>query len=167
MPSRPPRRTAADRVEPAAAFDAADRLHSAAIHLLRRLRREDAGTGLTPPKLSALSVIVARGPIGLGALADAEQVRSPTMTRVVSELEQAGLVARSPDPHDRRGILLRATPRGRRAFDEGRRARVALLADDLGTLSRDELRAVTRALDVIEGLVGGRHGRSITSEDAG
>jgi DNA-binding MarR family transcriptional regulator len=160
MPSRASTRVRPARGPAGPALEAADRLHSAAIHLLRRLRREDAATGLTPPKLSALSVIVSRGPIGLGALAAAEQVRSPTMTRVVAELERAGLVDREPDPQDRRGILLRATPKGRRAFDEGRHARVALLADDLRTLSRDELRDVTRALDVIERLVGARHGRS-------
>ncbi len=49
----------------------ADRLHSAAIHLLRRLRREDDASGLPAPQLSALSVIVFGGPIAIGALADA------------------------------------------------------------------------------------------------
>jgi hypothetical protein len=62
----------------------ADRLHSAAIHLLRRLRREDATSGLSAPRLSALSVIVFGGPLTLGELANAEQVRPPTMTRLVS-----------------------------------------------------------------------------------
>src|SRR5229473_2111765 len=74
----------------------ADRLHSAAIHLLRRLRRQDDASGLTAPRLSALSVIVFSGPLTLGALATAEQVRPPTMTRLVAALEEAGLVVREP-----------------------------------------------------------------------
>src|SRR3712207_2008290 len=80
----------------------ADRLHSAAIHLLRRLRRADEASGLSGPKLSALSVIVYGGPITLGDLAAAEQVRPPTMTRIVRELEAAGLIRRSADSEDRR-----------------------------------------------------------------
>ena len=81
----------------------ADRLHSAAIHLLRRLRREDAASGLSGPRLSALSVIVfGGGPITLGQLALAEQVRPPTMTRLVNRLAAEGLVTREPDPADGR-----------------------------------------------------------------
>src|SRR5919202_2354129 len=88
----------------------ADRLHSAAIHLLRRLRKQDDASGLTAPRLSALSVVVFGGPLSLGALAAAEQVRPPTMTRIVSALERAGLVERSPHPTDGRQVLLTATP---------------------------------------------------------
>ena len=43
--------------------ETADRLHSAAIHLLRRVSREDAGSGVSPPRLSALSVLVFAGPV--------------------------------------------------------------------------------------------------------
>jgi DNA-binding MarR family transcriptional regulator len=76
----------------------ADRWHSLAIHLLRRLRREDVKAGLTGPRLSALSVIVFGGPITLGELAAAEQVRPPTITRLVRALEQAQLVRRERTP---------------------------------------------------------------------
>src|SRR2546425_13173700 len=72
----------------------ADRLHSAAIHLLRRLRVEDKAIGLSGPRASALSVIVFRGPIAMGGLAEAEQVRAPTITRLVASLELGGLVRR-------------------------------------------------------------------------
>src|SRR5512134_1777173 len=76
----------------------ADRLHSAAIQLLRRLRREDNRWGLSAPRLSALSVLVFGGrPLTLGELANAEQVRPPTMTRLVSALESQGLVSRASD----------------------------------------------------------------------
>src|SRR6476661_10655355 len=84
------------------AASTAIRLHSAAIHLLRRLRREDDASGLSAPRLSALSVVVFGGPLTLGALAAAEQVRPPTMTRIVSALEAAGLVQREPGPRDGR-----------------------------------------------------------------
>src|SRR5437868_7756897 len=88
----------------------ADRLHSAAIHLLRRLRREDDASGLSAPRLSALSVVVFGGPLPIGALAAAEQVRVPTMSRVVASLEQDGLVERVPDDADRRVVRVAATP---------------------------------------------------------
>ena len=88
------------RARPADSDDAertADNLHSAAIHLLRRLRREDAKSGLSAPRLSALSVVVFAGPITLGDLAAAEQVRPPTMTRLVTALEDEGLIVREAD----------------------------------------------------------------------
>src|SRR6185369_9570742 len=100
--------------------DLADRLHSAAIHLLRRLRREDDASGLPAPQLSAMSVIVFGGPITLGALAAAEQVRPPTITRVVAALEDAALVVREVDEADRRIVRVFATPKGTRLLQEGR-----------------------------------------------
>jgi DNA-binding MarR family transcriptional regulator len=130
----------------------ADRLHSAAIHLLRRLRTEDTASGLTAPRLSALSVIVFGGPITLGALAAVEQVRPPTMTRLVSALEQAGLVTREADPTDRRQVLLRATPAGRRLLEEGRDRRTARLARQLAALPTSDLAALARAADLLERL---------------
>ena len=80
----------------------ADRLHSAAIHLLRRVRKEDDASGLTAPRLSALSVLVFGGPKTIGELAAAEQVRPPTMSVIVADLARAGLVTREPDPDDGR-----------------------------------------------------------------
>ena len=96
----------------------ADRLHSAAIHLLRRLRRVDDSTGLTAPKLSALSVIVFGGPITLGDLAKTEQVRPPTMTHLVRDLQRAGLVRTRTDSQDRRVTRVEATARGLRVLDD-------------------------------------------------
>src|SRR5881628_2091262 len=131
----PPRSARANRTPPAASLDLADRLHSAAIHLLRRLRREDDASGLPAPQLSALSVIVFGGPITLGALAAAEQVRPPTITKLVATLEEAGLVERDTDESDRRIVRVRATTKGTRLLQEGRRRRVASLANSLGGLS--------------------------------
>ena len=128
----------------------AERLHSAAIHLLRRLRREDDASGLSAPRLSALSVIVFGGPITLGALAAAEQVRPPTMTRLVQELEKDGLVTRVAVEGDARSVLIRATPRGTRLLHEGRARRVRRLATDLAALGAAELHILARAVDVLE-----------------
>src|SRR3954468_16826704 len=92
--------------------DLANRLHSVAIHLLRRVRKEDVATALSPARLSALSVIGFAGPRTVGELAAAEQVSVPTMSRVVAALEQDGLVRREPDAHDGRTARLHATDRG-------------------------------------------------------
>lgn len=131
----------------------ADRLHSAAIHLLRRLRTEDDVTGLSAPRLSALSVIVFTGPIGLGELAAAEQVRPPTMSRLVKELEADGLVIRETDAADRRRRWIRATKKGERLLQEGRERRVSRLAAELARLPERERRTLARATLVLERLL--------------
>src|SRR5918992_5663788 len=100
---------------------AADRLHSAAIHLLRLLREEDVASGVSAARLSALSVVVFAGPVTLGRLAAAEQVRPPTITGVVSGLERDGLVRRRPDRRDRRVQWVDATAKGRRVLSRARR----------------------------------------------
>jgi DNA-binding MarR family transcriptional regulator len=141
----------------ARALETADRLHSAAIHLLRRLRREDSVSGLPAPQLSALSVVVFRGPITLGALAAAEQVRPPSMTRVVRALEAAGLVERNVDSKDRRSFWIQATAAGQRLLADGRLKRVAVLAAEIGQLSEAERQSLDSALDVLERVVGPRH----------
>ena len=127
----------------------ADRWHSLAIHLLRRLRREDVRAGLTGPRLSALSVIVFGGPITLGDLAAAEQVRPPTMTRLVRALETDRLVRRDKDPGDARVVRLRATARGKRLLAAGRARRVQRLAGSLAELSVAERETLSAAADVL------------------
>ena len=138
---------------PGATGELADRLHSAAIHLLRRLRREDDASGLPAPQLSALSVIVFGGPLTLGDLARAEQVRPPTITKIVASLEAAGLVDRAVDAADKRIVRVRATPRGVTLLREGRQRRVAALVRDLDALSQRELAALRKAVDVLERVV--------------
>jgi DNA-binding MarR family transcriptional regulator len=138
---------------PATTHDLADRLHSSAIHLLRRLRREDDASGLPAPQLSALSVIVFGGPITLGALADAEQVRPPTITRLVDKLEAAGLVERASDSIDRRISRVAATPKGIKLLHDGRRRRVASLANSLRDLPEKERSALARAVPILEKVV--------------
>src|SRR3954452_13440823 len=131
----------------------ADRLHSAAIHLLRRLRREDAESGLSAPRLSALSVIVFGGPLTLGELAKGEQVRPPTMTRLVSALEADGLVTREPDAADGRLTRIRSTPNGRTLLLRGRARRVAALTAEVRALAPDKREVLDAAVTVLEGVI--------------
>src|SRR2546430_492571 len=91
------------------AFTVADRLHSAAVHLLRRVRKQDVGSGVGPAQLSALSVLVFGGAKTLGELAAAEQVKPPTMSRIVAGLVRSGLVETEADAHDARRLQVRAT----------------------------------------------------------
>ncbi len=116
----------------------ADRLHSACIRLLRRVRVADAETGISAPKLSALSVLVFGGTQSLASLARAEQVRAPTMSKLVADLEADGLVAKRPNRADRRGVRIEATAKGRALMEEGRRRRLALLHGRLATLTPAE-----------------------------
>ena len=136
-------------------LELADRLHSAAIHLLRRLRRQDDASGLPAPQLSALSVIVFGGPITLGDLARAEQVRPPTITRLVAALEADGLVERVTDADDRRVARVKATVRGARLLQEGRQRRVASLAAALRALPAGERATIARAVPAMEKVVRG------------
>src|SRR2546429_9406722 len=102
-------------------FEAADRLHSAAIHLLRRLRVRDRESGVGPAQLSALSVLVlGGGPRSLGALAEAEQFRPPTMSRIVAGLVRAGLVRRGKTEDGRR-VRLEASAKGSKILQPGGR----------------------------------------------
>ena len=134
----------------------ADRLHSAAIHLLRLVRKEDAATGLSAARLSALSVLVFGGPRSVGALAAAEQVRSPTMSRLVTEMEREGLVERRHGTGgDGRLVVVKATRRGRALLHEGRRRRVAALAACLAGLPADEVALLDAAAAVMERLAAG------------
>ena len=132
----------------------ADQLHSAAIHLLRRLRREDDATGLSAPRLSALSVVVFAGPLTIGALAAAEQVRPPTMTRLVAALERGGMVRRRPEPGDARRVLVEATARGRAVLAAGRSRRISLLAGRLAALTPREIETLAAAAALLERLAG-------------
>ncbi len=137
------------------AQEVADRLHSAAIHLLRRVRVRDVELGLSGPRLSALSVVVFAGPLTVGELAAAEQVRSPTMTRLVDGLEREGLVTREPNPADARSVLLRATDTGRLVLSRGRAARIEDLAARLTALAPEELTSLREASALIERVTGG------------
>jgi DNA-binding MarR family transcriptional regulator len=128
----------------------ADALHSAAIHLLRGVRKEDERTGVGPASLSALSVLVFGGPMRLTELARAEQVRPPTMTKIIAGLQGRGLVRRRADSSDARAVKLEATAKGAKLLQSGRARRVHLLATALRGVTPDDLDVLARAAAVIE-----------------
>lgn len=133
----------------------ADRLHSAAIHLLRKLRREDAASGLNAPRLSALSVIVFAGPVALGDLAAAEQVKPPTMTRIVDALAQRGLVEKKKNTQDARSTLIHATAAGKKLLMQGRERRVRALAEQIAGLGGADRVVLERAAEILRRVIAG------------
>ena len=138
---------------PAEATVIADQLHSAAIHLLRRVRKQDVATGEGPARLSALSVLVFGGPKTLGELAAAEQVKPPTMSRIVAGLARSQLVVITADPQDARRTRIRATAKGIRLLQKGRRLRIAYLASHLDTLAPEELAQLGQAVEILKRLL--------------
>ena len=130
----------------------ADRLHSAAIHLLRRLRVRDRESGVGPAQLSALSVLVFGGPRSMGELADAEQVRPPTMSRIVAGLERAGLVRRQATEDGRR-VRLEASAKGTKILQAGRQRRVESLAKALSSFSENEQQLLGELTGLLEQVI--------------
>jgi len=147
------------RVSRGKSLAVADRLHSAAIHLLRRLRKRDVESGVGPAQLSALSVLVFAGPKTLGELARAEQVRPPTMTRIVAGLRRAGLVRRERDAQDGRVVRVRATRKGVRVMKAGRRRRIETLAAQLRRLDARAVAKLGQAASILEEMFGRQPGR--------
>jgi DNA-binding MarR family transcriptional regulator len=131
----------------------ADQLHSAAIHLLRKLRREDAASGLNAPRLSALSVVVFAGPLTLGDLAAAEQVRPPTMTRLVDALVEQGLVVKEKNVQDGRSTLIHATTAGKTLLMQGRERRVRALAAQIAGLGEKDRAALEKAAEILRKVI--------------
>jgi DNA-binding MarR family transcriptional regulator len=128
----------------------AAQLHSVSMRMLRVLRREDEEAGMSASRLSALSVIAFAGPISLADLAAAEHVRPPTMSRIVENLVQDGLVTREVDSADRRMVRIAATPAGRELLDDGRARRVKAIGGRLQKLAESERRALHRGLELME-----------------
>src|SRR5688572_13769181 len=131
------------------AEEVATLVHSASVRLLRRLREHDVAMGLGTARSSALSVLVFAGAKSITELARIEQVRAPTMTRLVDRLEGAGLVTRTRPPGDRRTVMVTATAAGRRLLEEGRALRVNALAADLEPLKPSDLETLERAAKIL------------------
>lgn len=123
-------------------------LHEAARRMLRMARREPAT--ISPPRLSALSVLAFGGPASLAELAAAEQVKAPTMSRIVEGLVKEGLVTREADPANRRKVRLAATEEGKQRLQAGRDMRVQALRERLRRLADSEQRALARGVEVLE-----------------
>jgi DNA-binding MarR family transcriptional regulator len=128
----------------------ADAIHSAAIHVLRGVRKEDEQASVGPARLSALSVLVFGGPMRLTDLARSEQVKPPTMTKIVAGLERSGFVRRRIDPNDARAISLEATARGSKLLQAGRERRVRRLAAALRQTTAEELNVLASAAAILE-----------------
>jgi DNA-binding MarR family transcriptional regulator len=129
-------------------------MHSAAIHLLRRVRvADDQSMGMTPARRSALSVLVFLGPQSLSQLATAEQVTLPTMSKLVASMQKDGLVRRERDPGDGRVVRLHATAKARRMAERGREERLEVLESLLGSASAREVEIVREAAEIVDRLV--------------
>jgi DNA-binding MarR family transcriptional regulator len=140
MPTKPPKRDC----------ELADRIHSAAIHILRRVRAEDRASGQSPPRLSALSVLVFAGPQTISRLAQIEQVKAPTMSRLLKDMEYAGLISRRQDKKDERKVWIKATKKGERVMWQGRERRVQALAKSLKGMGQDDRKLLRQAARLLE-----------------
>ncbi len=132
----------------------ANRLHSAAIHLLRRARAVDRESGLTAERLSLLSVLAYAGPMTVSELAEAEQVSRPAISRSLKALQELGLARTERGTADRRLVRVHATDEGRRLMEEGRRRRLERIAAELSGLGDGELVVLEKAVEVLESIAG-------------
>jgi DNA-binding MarR family transcriptional regulator len=146
-----PRSGAHDRQGVTGVSELADRLHSAAIHLLRGLRRTDVQTGVSAAQLSVLSVLMG-GPRTVGELAAAEQVQMPTMSKLLRDMEAARLVKRERDEEDRRVVRVAWTARGASALRHGRELRISRLSREVAALPAAEQQVLAQALGIVERL---------------
>ena len=133
----------------------ANRLNSAAIHLLRRIAHDDGADGVTPARLSALSVLVYGKVRTVGELARRQAVSLPTVSRMIDALVREGLVTRTTDPNDRRSVALEVTQRGRELMERGRARRILQLAAELERLASGDLTALEHAVAALERLESG------------
>jgi DNA-binding MarR family transcriptional regulator len=127
----------------------AERLHSAAIHVLRHARQADRHGAMGPAQLSALSVLVFGGPCSLRELADAEQVAPPTITRIVAALRRGGYVRLAPSPDDARSSIVEATTKGTAALEKARAARLDLIDGLLSRSAPADIALLGKALAAI------------------
>jgi DNA-binding MarR family transcriptional regulator len=128
------------------------RLRDAITRLNRRLRQERPVGDLTVTQLSALTSLRIGGALTPRELSDAERVQPPTMTKIVSKLEERGLVQRSPHPTDGRQVLLSPTEEGIAVIDSYQRVRDVWLSARLAGLTPEEGDTVARAASILERL---------------
>ncbi|MGZ4167522.1 MAG: MarR family winged helix-turn-helix transcriptional regulator [Solirubrobacteraceae bacterium] len=139
---------------PALDIDTAARLRVAIGRLSRRLRTTAAGSaaGLTPTKISVLLTVVREGPIRLSALAESESLNPTMLSRVIANLVDAGLLARTSDDGDRRAAWVEATEDGRQLAQRMRRERTDAVNEALDALAPDDRRLLEKALPALEQL---------------
>ena len=146
---------------------AASALNSGAIHVLRSLRAVDRLAGLTPARLSALSVLVFGGPCSLGTLAGAEGVAGPTMTRIVDGLIDAGLAERQPHPTDGRAVLIAATAEGDALMRAAQRRRIEALAAALASLPAAAQRQIASSVELLDQVAAAVRAQAVDEKASG
>jgi len=127
-------------------------LRDAVGRLTRRLRAERAATDLSLGQLAALRTLDRHGPMTPGELAEHEKVQPPSMTRILGRLEELGYLSRTPDPVDKRQVVVTASAQGRAMLAEDRRRKDAWIAQRLRSLDADELAVLAAAVPVLEKL---------------
>ena len=133
----------------------AARLRLAVVRLNRRLRAQRGGTqAATLTQLSALSTLYRHGPMSPGELAVKERVQPPSMTRVISALEETGFVTRTPHPTDGRQIVIAVTERGSGYVEAEVSARERWLDERLAELTDAERTLLCRAAEIIDRMAG-------------
>ena len=129
-----------------------ERIYLFVQHFGRRLREVDASGGLTPARFSTLASLHFYGARNIGDLAADERVKRPSMTRLVRDMERDGLLRRTRDPSDGRGVLIKLTPTGTALFKGTRATKIALVADYLRALSPDTRTAIKIAFAALDDL---------------
>jgi len=138
----------------AAARRAAELVRRGVVHLARQLRRLRADHGVSHAKLSVLARLHrAPGPLTANELARMERLQPQSLTRIIAELEERGLISRRPAAADRRQILLEITPAGRALLIEDARAQIAWMSSTIATMfSPTEAAALAMAAPLLERL---------------
>jgi DNA-binding MarR family transcriptional regulator len=127
----------------------ASQLRPALLRLTRIVRNQRVDMSVTLTQLSAMATLRTHGPMSAGELANCERVQPPSMTKVLANLEERGLVRRDVHPTDRRQAVLAITPAGEALLDSERRSRDAWLTRQLATLTPDERALVQRVLPIL------------------
>ncbi len=131
----------------------ASALRSSTLRLSRQLRRQrEPGHDLTANQLSVLGALAKHETMTIGELAAHEQVKPPSMTRIVSNMEEAGLLVRRPHPTDKRQIVVERTPAAHALIQANRRRRDEWLQTKLKQLTPEERDILRKAAPVLERL---------------
>ncbi|UYM06701.1 MarR family winged helix-turn-helix transcriptional regulator [Solicola gregarius] len=129
----------------------AQALAVAVVRLNRRLRKERR-SDLTPNQAAVLGALRRLGALTLGALAEAEQVKPPTMTRIVNCLADMGYVTRAPHPTDGRQVVISISDDGEQWLAAERKRRDVWLAKRLRELEPGERETLREAVVILERL---------------
>jgi DNA-binding MarR family transcriptional regulator len=124
----------------------------------RRIRSRRGAADLPDPQFNVLAILLREGPLTPGALADAEHVQPPSMTRTVNALVALGFVQKSEHPSDGRLVVVSLTAAGEAEVRETRRRRDAWLAEQLGTMTPAERRTLAEAAVLLRRIAAGRGG---------